>query len=309
MDLQQLRYFAVLAEELHFTRAARRLYVDQSTLSAAIRRLERDVGLRLFDRTSRRVEITEAGRTLLPEAQRLLAAGERFRLAAERVRTEPGAHRLVVGLYFGPRAAAELTGPIVHAFRARHPEMSLEVRALDLDDPWGATQPDLDLVLGRGPGLPGDVRTPLFAEPRVVVLGEQDELAAAGVLSLEHVAGRAWLGTREWPQHAQALMSLADLRADGVDLERRELDVMPFEALVPAVVRRGLLGCSVGSSVRLSRLPGVVAREVAGVGPVATAVHDRRDDSRTRAFTAVAAEVSAALLGLVPGALAVPEES
>ncbi|PPK93154.1 LysR substrate binding domain-containing protein [Kineococcus xinjiangensis] len=309
MDLQQLRYFTVLAEELHFTRAAGRLYIDQSTLSAAIRRLERDLGVRLFDRTSRRVDLTESGRALVPEARRLIAAGERFRAAADTARDEPSRHRLVLGLYLGPRAAAELTGPIVHAFRARHPDLQLEVRTLELADPWGAEQPDLDVILGRGPGLPDDARTPLYAERRVIVLGADDDLAQASELSVADVCERTWVGAEEWPEHAQALMSMADLRADGIDLDRRELPVMSFEEAVPAAVRQGLLACSVGSGTRLTRLPGVAARPLIDVDAVSTAVYDRRGDSRTKAFATVAAEVSDALLGLVPEAVPLAPES
>ena len=76
IELRQLRYFVAVAEELHFGRAAERLHMSQSPLSRAIRELERDLGLVLFLRTTRRVELTPAGAALLERARRALAEVE-----------------------------------------------------------------------------------------------------------------------------------------------------------------------------------------------------------------------------------------
>src|SRR3954453_3053077 len=73
VELRQLRYFVAVAEELHFGRAAERLHMSQSPLSRAIRELERDLGLVLFVRTTRRVELTPAGSVLLERSRRALA--------------------------------------------------------------------------------------------------------------------------------------------------------------------------------------------------------------------------------------------
>jgi len=73
LDARKLRSFVVLAEELHFSRAAVRLQISQSTLSARVRELERQLGARLFDRSTRRVELTDAGRRLLEEARTAVA--------------------------------------------------------------------------------------------------------------------------------------------------------------------------------------------------------------------------------------------
>ncbi|MBV9311193.1 MAG: LysR family transcriptional regulator, partial [Solirubrobacterales bacterium] len=73
VELRQLRYFVAVAEELHFGRAAERLHMSQSPLSRAIRELEREIGVVLFVRTTRRVELTEAGSLLLERSRRALA--------------------------------------------------------------------------------------------------------------------------------------------------------------------------------------------------------------------------------------------
>ena len=99
IDLRQLRYFVAVAEELHFGRAAERLHMSQSPLSRAIRDLERDLGLVLFVRTTRRVELTPAGSILLERSRRALTELDGA-IADARRSTRPGEATLVVG--YGP---------------------------------------------------------------------------------------------------------------------------------------------------------------------------------------------------------------
>lgn len=127
MELRQLRYFVVLAEELSFTRAALRLHITQSTLSHQIRQMESEIGRPLFDRTSRRVVITEVGETLLASATRAL------REVDEGLRTIAAAPDPLLGtLRIGATHTfnIKLIPECVAQFGAQHPAVSVVVREL-----------------------------------------------------------------------------------------------------------------------------------------------------------------------------------
>src|ERR1700760_1124356 len=95
MELRALEYFVAVAEERHFTRAAARMHVSQSGLSATIKSLEAELHASLFERTTRRVQLTEAGAPLPPEARRALAAA---RAGADAVRAVQGLQHGTVSL-------------------------------------------------------------------------------------------------------------------------------------------------------------------------------------------------------------------
>lgn len=128
MELRHLRYFSVLAEELHFGRAAVRLSISQPPLSVAIRQLEESVGTRLFDRNSKEVRLTAAGLALQASARRLLAQSEEAALEARNVASGL-AGRLRVGfvgamLYRGlPQA--------LKTFQAEHPAVRITLSELN----------------------------------------------------------------------------------------------------------------------------------------------------------------------------------
>jgi len=122
IEFRHLRYFAVVAEELHFGRAAARLFISQPGLSQAIARLERELDVQLFHRTRGSVELTEAGTELLHRGRRLLADLQDAVVSVRTVgRGEAGLVRLGVALLAEPAVA-----PALQAFQARHTDIVLD---------------------------------------------------------------------------------------------------------------------------------------------------------------------------------------
>ncbi|MEV0096942.1 LysR family transcriptional regulator [Streptomyces sp. NPDC050738] len=131
MDLQQMRYVVAVAETSNFTRAAERCLVVQSALSHQIARLERELGAKLFERTTRRVRLTPAGAAFLPAARQCLEAAERAVVdVAAAVGEVRG--RLSVGLI--PSVAAVDIPGALRAFRESHPEVRISLRVGGSDD-------------------------------------------------------------------------------------------------------------------------------------------------------------------------------
>jgi DNA-binding transcriptional LysR family regulator len=126
MELRHVRYFAAVAEERNFTRAAARLNIAQSPLSQQIRQLEREVGVQLFARTTRSVSLTYAGEVFYERVSGLLNASEDAIDAARKAdRGELGT--LAVG--FTGSATYELLPTLVRAYVDRHPDVTLDVRS------------------------------------------------------------------------------------------------------------------------------------------------------------------------------------
>jgi LysR family transcriptional regulator, transcription activator of glutamate synthase operon len=130
MELRQLRYLVALADEQSFTRAAEREHIAQPALSQQIQKLERELGLALVERTTRRVSITDAGHILVARARRVLTELESARQELDRVRGVQTGH-VVVG-------AMNTMGPVditrvIAEFHERHPRVELTVRETDSD--------------------------------------------------------------------------------------------------------------------------------------------------------------------------------
>ncbi|MEE4545610.1 LysR family transcriptional regulator [Streptomyces sp. V4-01] len=190
MELRHLRYFVAVAEERHFGRAAASLHVTQSTLSSQVQALEREVGGRLFTRTSRRVELTEAGGLLLPEARRAVAQADRALLVArESVHGKTGEVRI------GFSGVAVLQGVLsedLRDFSRAHARVGLTLTELP---PVAQIQAVRDGVLDLGycPDLglddTGGLRvTQRAPTPLSVALRSDHELASAAVVTTAALA-------------------------------------------------------------------------------------------------------------------------
>jgi DNA-binding transcriptional LysR family regulator len=187
MELRQLRYVVALAEELHFRRAAEREHIAQPAFSEQIRRLERELGVRLFDRTSHYVRLTGAGRLFLEEARQVLAQLAQAAQMAERAgRGELG--HVVVG--FIGSAANELTPLILRAYSARYPNVGVELREFDFRDPSaGLTNNEADVAFMRPPveGQKDLALQVLLEEPRVAIMANDHPLAVQAMLPISRL--------------------------------------------------------------------------------------------------------------------------
>ncbi|WP_028025264.1 LysR family transcriptional regulator [Enterovibrio calviensis] len=124
MDVRQLRYFACVAEQRSFTRAARKLHIAQPALSIAIKKLESSIGLNLFDRNERQVHLTHEGKLLLPHAHRILQMMEDANTEMAELRgLQKGEVRVgvpgMLGSYFFPS--------ILMGFKSKYPDLKLSV--------------------------------------------------------------------------------------------------------------------------------------------------------------------------------------
>jgi DNA-binding transcriptional LysR family regulator len=174
-DLRLLRYFVAVAEQLHFTRAAAQLHMAQQPLSAAIRRLEADLGVELFRRTTRRVELTDAGRALLEPARTALRAADDA-IAAARAPGDGVAGHIDFGLSSGARYGLE---PLFSALAEQHPALHLNTRQ-DSAAPLIADLREgrLELAVTFGAQIPADLEHErLKDEPVVVAVAATHPLA------------------------------------------------------------------------------------------------------------------------------------
>lgn len=173
MELRHLRYFVTVAEELHFGRAASRLHMAQPPLSQQIKRLERELGVQLFERTRRKVELTLTGELLLAEARRALAQADRVLDLARDVRTgEAGRVRIgfVGSALYGPLPA------LLQALRRQAPKITLSILEMETGPQvTGLVNDELDLGFMRPPpeAVPPLAVRVLLSEELVAALPQQ----------------------------------------------------------------------------------------------------------------------------------------
>ena len=192
MNLQRLRYFVAVADELHFGRAAQRLNMSQPPLSQQIRLLERELDTALFDRSTRRVSLTDAGAFLYPEAVRLLASADGVdRLMDQHRHGQAGTLR--VG--FVDSAAYEVMPRVLSEYRRRWPRVGYELHTMSSDEQVRALGVgQIDLGIGRAAADPHVEATLVMHEPLLVAVSASHRLAASPSASLQDLAGEPVIG-------------------------------------------------------------------------------------------------------------------
>jgi DNA-binding transcriptional LysR family regulator len=260
VELRQLRYFVAVAEELHFGRAAERLHMSQSPLSRAIRELERELGVVLFVRTTRHVELTPAGAALLERARRALAEIDAALTEARRA-TEPARDAVTIG--YTPMTGLQATR-IADRLRTEHPELQLR---LDED----VTPELLRRVGARALAAAVVLETPTAArqhgvridtlrdEPLLAALPAGHGYANAAAIPLHAFAAECVLLPREPAGRAFNAWLRAVVRAAGTDLGRTlETLSAPWDRRMLPVAAGEAVSALVGEWV-VEPIPGVVA--------------------------------------------------
>lgn len=195
MELRHLRYFVAVAEEAHFGRAAERLRIAQPPLSRQIRDLEREIGVPLFERVPRGVELTPAGRAFLPEARLTLAQAERAQRSAQRAaQGETG--RLRVG-FVEAATHSGILPDVLSFFRAHLPSVGLSLFELDALRQAEAFQDGrIDIGILHSPPLDAArwLRVePFYEEPVIVAVSKAHALAARARLTLSALAEESFV--------------------------------------------------------------------------------------------------------------------
>lgn len=187
MELRHLRYFVTVAEELHFGRAAQRLHMAQPPLSQQIRQLENEMGVLLFERTNRRVELTEAGRVFFEEARAILAQVEQAVVHARR--TALG-ERGWFGVGFVGSATYDVLPGILRQFRERYPDVELVLLELTGAEQLQALEDNrIHVGFPRVPYVAeGITQEELLRQPLMLALSTTHPLAAKTSVRLRDLA-------------------------------------------------------------------------------------------------------------------------
>lgn len=275
MDLRQLRYFDAVAELCHFGRAAERLHLAQPALSQAIRRLETDLDVQLFTRTTRTVELTEAGAFFHQEVRRILADLD---ASVEGARNIAGGHTGLLRLGFTGTSAFTQMSRLTRLIRSVHPAVALDVQT-DLLTP---TQVELlldgrlDLGVLRAPVLEAGIETRhILDEPLILALPGDHRLAQESGLELADLA----------PEDFVAYADTRSIVYDAMVSSCRSAGFVPTitQRAVSTAAALALVGAGLGvtlapESVRSMQLRGVVFRDVQDAATIDLSLAWRTDE-------------------------------
>jgi DNA-binding transcriptional LysR family regulator len=264
MNLQQLRYAVALADAQSFTKAAVNEYVVQSALSQQLRKLEDELGVALFERTTRSVAPTPAGETLLPLMRQVLAGVDQIKFGAQAM-SGTIAGRLTVGMMEVPSESLDVAA-LMATFHTRYPEVTVTLRSGGSDlliDAVRDRKLDVAIVGSNVPPATGRLTcTELFIEPLVAVLPAGHELAAGDAVRLDQLASLPFI---DFPP-GYGLRHETDRGFAGVP-RRVAFEVTRVDEVIH-FVRRDLGVALLPESVAVSRVGDdrtLVLRPVAGV--------------------------------------------
>jgi len=304
MELRQLRYAWLLAEERHFGRAAARAWVTTSALSQQIAKLERELGSTLFRRDHSPIQLTAAGEAFIAQAQLVLAqVGELERDMAALVRRGTGILRIGV---FGA-GLGELTPLLIGGFREAIGGVRLEFTELSMTNQLSALDDDeVDVALLHLPFDTPDVEfVPMFDEPRYATLPRNHDLADASELTLADLADERFVaGHRDIHERWRTYWDCSEVLGGPA---RTEPEMGSVTEGLNAVAYLGRVDTAPASGTRYFQHPGVRFVRLRDASPATAVVARKRDnhDPAALAFLRFAEELADSWVGTVPEASAV----
>lgn len=265
MTPTQLRYFLAVAEELHFGRAAQRVHIEQSPLSRQIKQLEEQLGVTLFLRASHRVELTDAGRALVPEAQAILEANERAKQAVRK------AQEGVVGLLsvcHTHLAIYTALPKVIAEYRRRYPQVAVTLRD-NLLTPYQINllqERRIDIGVVRPPVRQhGIAMLTLSQDELVVVLPQDHPLASARAVRMQDLREEPFVCFERTLDSALQTLILRAAQDSGYQprIAQEVSDIPTMLSLVAAGIGVALAP----ASARNVRYRGIAFRQIHGGGP------------------------------------------
>jgi DNA-binding transcriptional LysR family regulator len=290
MELRHLAHFVAVAEERNFTRAARRLHLVQSALSVSIRSLEHELDTPLFERTTREVRLTDAGRTLLPEAHRTLDAAADAQAAVLGAR-EGLRGTLRLGMMQVVSSGFDVSSLIARFHRER-PLVEISPKtaapggsaALIADVRRGAL--DATFAVITGSDMPGLTATTLTCEPVLLGCPPEHPLARRAAVSLSELAGEPFVDYAPgW-----ATRTIADQLFTQAGIER-SIGIEVADGSIHATLVRAGLGLAIlpQSIITYAGLAAVPLRPAATFTVAFITTAERQPSPVTRAFAQLVA--------------------
>ncbi|MEV7395202.1 LysR substrate-binding domain-containing protein [Streptomyces sp. NPDC091215] len=292
LDLRLVRYFTVVADLLHFGRAAEALHVAQPSLSRQIAGLERVIGVRLLDRTTRGTKLTEAGEVFLPQARALLRSAAQ---ATARTRAAAAPSRIRVGYLPGI-----IVTPAVRELRRRHLEAEVHTVHLDCREVRDALLDHrIDAAVARLPFPTGQLSvTVLYDEPRTVIIPVDHRLAGKEYVTLDDIADEPLPRLRDSAPVWDAFWRI-EPRPDGRSAPDGPF-VEAFEDKFEVVAAGDAIAMGAGTAGDSLR-PDLTTVPLEGVEPVHVVLATRADD-RSRLVADFRKIASAQLIAHAPTA-------
>jgi DNA-binding transcriptional LysR family regulator len=279
IELRHWQAFVTAAETVHFGLAAEQLGISQSALSQLIKTAETRLGAKLFDRSLRRVRLTEAGRLLLPEARSILhqvRRAEQLGLVAAR----NGTHSLAIG-YVGSAAVHPQFTRLVATLRTLKPPIAVRLDQCSVNDQIEkVADRDLDLGIIRSPTPAADrsiAFLPLGRDHLVVALFKNHPLARHASCDITGLAGESFIEFRKQKSGGLNLLIRGTCAAAG--FEPRVVQTVPQIATMLCLVGAGLGIALVPASAQRLGVPDVIYRELREPVPADLTLMYRRSDT------------------------------